>query len=74
MLKTKITTIGRSPGIILPEEILAKLKLQKGDTLCFVETDKGYEIKSYDSAFEEEMDAARKIMKRYHNALSELAK
>ena len=74
MLKSKITTVGNSTGVVLPKEILAKLRVKKGDILCFVETVDGFEITPYDPVFEEEMDAARQIMGRYRNALRELAK
>lgn len=74
MLKSKITTIGNSAGIVLPKEIMSKLRVGKGDTLCFIETSNGYEITPYNPEFEQEMDAARSVMRRYRNALRELAK
>jgi putative addiction module antidote len=73
MLKSKVTTVGSSTGVVLPKEILAKLRVGKGDTLCFIETPSGFEITPYDPEFEQEMDEARKIMRRYRNALRELA-
>ena len=30
-MKLKITTIGNSAGVILPKELLARLRLEKGD-------------------------------------------
>lgn len=74
MLKSKITTVGSSTGVVLPKEIIAKLRVEKGDTLCFVETPNGFEITPYDPEFEEELKAARGLMKKYRNALRELAK
>jgi len=38
MLTLKLTTIGKSAGLIFPKEALSRLKLQKGDTL-FLYTD-----------------------------------
>ena len=35
---TKIIAIGNSVGIILPKETLARLKVEKGDTICLSET------------------------------------
>jgi putative addiction module antidote len=73
MLKSKVTTVGSSTGVVLPKEIVAKLRVEKGDTLCFVETPNGFEITPYDPEFEQEMNAARSVMRKYRNALRELA-
>ncbi len=53
MLKLKITTVGSSAGVILPKEVLARLKVEKGDQLTLVETANGYELSPYDPEFEE---------------------
>ncbi|MEQ8713972.1 MAG: AbrB/MazE/SpoVT family DNA-binding domain-containing protein [Cyclobacteriaceae bacterium] len=74
MTKAKVTTIGSSSGIILPKEILSKLKVGKGDTVTFIETPNGVEITAYDPEFDEEMTHARKVMGDYRNALKKLAK
>lgn len=73
MTKAKITTIGSSTGIILPKEILSKLKVGKGDMVTFIETPDGVEITAYDPEFDEEMTHARKVMGDYRNALKKLA-
>jgi putative addiction module antidote len=69
-----LTAIGNSTGVILPKEILARLKTQKGGKLCLTETPNGYEISAHDADFEKEMQAAGDVMKQYRNALRELAK
>lgn len=74
MPKVKITTVGSSAGVVLPKEILARLKVGKGDVLHVTETPRGIELSPYDPAFEQEMNAARRIMRRYRNALRQLAK
>ena len=33
----KLTQIGNSVGVILPKEVLARLKLKKGDSLCLTD-------------------------------------
>lgn len=73
MLKLKLTAVGNSVGVVLPKEVLAKLKAQKGDTLFLTETPDGYEISAYDPEFEQQMEAARQVMRRYRNTLRELA-
>ncbi|XOV95317.1 MAG: AbrB/MazE/SpoVT family DNA-binding domain-containing protein [Bacteroidota bacterium] len=72
-MKSKVTTVGTSTGIILPKEILAKLRINKGDMVTFIETPNGVEITAYDPALEEEMTHARKVMGDYRNALKKLA-
>ena len=74
MQHVKITAIGNSAGIILPREVLARLKVDKGDSLSVVETPNGIELSIYDPTFDEQMKVARDVMARYRNALRELAK
>jgi putative addiction module antidote len=70
----KLTQIGNSVGLILPKEVLARLKLEKGDTVFVTETPEGVALRAYDPAFEDQMDAARAIMKKRRAVLHELAK
>lgn len=74
MLKVKITAIGNSMGIVLPKEALNKLNAEKGDTLYLVDSPEGYTLTPYQQDFESQMETAEKIMKKYRNALHELAK
>lgn len=74
MLKVKVTAVGNSMGVLLPKEALGKLKVEKGDTLYLLEGPDGYTLTAYDPEFEEQVIAARGIMKRYKNTLRELAK
>ena len=74
MATLKVTQVGNSLGLILPREIVEKLKLAKGDDVAVVETANGIEITPFDPDFEKKMAAARKITRRYRNALRELAK
>jgi putative addiction module antidote len=75
MSALKLTQIGNSVGVILPKEMLAYLKVEKGDTLFVSEAPNGgYTLTPYDPEFEAQMDAARRIMKKRRNVLRELAK
>ena len=74
MTTLKITQIGNSLGVILPKEILARLKLEKGDLLCLTDTPDGVMFTPYSEEFEAQMAAARVVMKRRRNVLRELAK
>jgi putative addiction module antidote len=71
--KLKITTIGNSTGIILPKELLEKLRVSKGDTLFAVETSKGIELTAYNPEVAEQMKLAEQVMREDRNALRKLA-
>ncbi len=74
MTKLRLTTIGNSAGLVLPKEVLARLKLDKGDAVYLTEAPDGYRLTPYDPEFETQMTAARQIMKKRRAALRELAK
>jgi putative addiction module antidote len=69
----KITTIGNSVGIVLPKEVLAKLKVEKGDSLYLVDTPEGIQLTPYDQDFAGEMEAARRVMRKHRDVLRRLA-
>lgn len=69
----KITAIGNSLGIILPKEVLANLKVAKGDNLYLMETPDGIQLTPYDQNFAEEMEVARSVMKENRDVLRRLA-
>ena len=70
----KVTQIGNSVGVILPKEVLARLKVGKGDSLFVTDLPDGVALRHYDAEFAEAMEAAREIMKEYRDVLRELAK
>jgi putative addiction module antidote len=70
----KLTQIGNSVGVILPKEVLARLKVEKGDVVYLTESPDGVRITPHDPAFETQMEVARQIMKKRRAALRELAK
>lgn len=74
MTKLKLTAIGNSTGVVFPKEVLARLKLDKGDSVYLTESPDGYRMTPYNPEFEAQMDAARKVMKKRRAALRELAK
>ncbi len=74
MTTLKLKPVGNSTGIILPKEILTKLRVESGDSLFMVETPNGIELTPYDPEFERQMKTARKIMKQRRAVLRELAK
>jgi putative addiction module antidote len=71
---SKVTSIGNSVGLTLPKEVLAKLRIGKGDEVFFTETPDGILMTPYDAEFAEQMDAAEIVMRENRDALRELAK
>jgi putative addiction module antidote len=74
MSALKLTQIGNSVGVILPKELLARLNLEKGDSLFWTEAADGVMLTPYSAEFEAQMAAARRIMKKRRDVLRELAK
>ena len=74
MSALKLTQIGNSVGVILPKEVLARMKVEKGDMLFMSEAANGVTLSTYNPEFEEQMTAARLIMKKRRAVLHELAK
>jgi len=74
MSALKLTQIGNSVGVIFPKELLARLKLEKGDSLFVCEAVNGFMLSTYDPEFEQQMAEARRIMKNRRAVLHELAK
>jgi putative addiction module antidote len=65
---------GNSLSVIIPKDIADSMKVADGDTLFATKTPSGYEISPYDPNFVKKIEAARRGMKKYRNALVELAK
>ena len=74
MTPLKLTRIGTSTGAILPKEMLARLKVGKGDTLFAIETAEGYLITPYDPTIADQLEAGREFMKEYRDTFKVLAK
>ena len=70
----KLIKVGNSVGVILPRELLAKHGLEAGDALSISDAPGGVTLSRYDPQFEHQMSIARDFMKKYRNALRELAK
>lgn len=74
MFSLKLTQIGNSVGVVLPKELLARLHLDKGDTLYATESPEGVRLTPFNPEFAEQMELARQIMKSRRDVLHELAK
>ncbi len=72
-MKLKISSIGNSAGVILPKELLARLRLEKGDELYALETPDGIKLTRYDPQLAAQMEVAEQIMREDRHVLHKLA-
>lgn len=70
----KLIPIGNSTGVIFPKELLRDLGAAQGQSISYVKTPNGIELRPYDADFEQQMEVLREVMRRRRNALRELAK
>ena len=75
MVELKVREFGNSLGVVLPKEVINRLRTDDGERLFLVEAaEGGYRLTPYDPAFEKKMKKAEEIMGRYRNTLQALSK
>jgi len=75
MVPLKIRKFGNSLGIVLPKEVIQRLRTGDGEQVFLIEAGDGdYRLTPYDPAFEKKTKKAEEIMGRYRNTLHALAK
>jgi putative addiction module antidote len=73
-MQLKVTKIGNSAGVILPKELLARLRVEAGDSLFVSETPDGVRITAANPEFAAKMSLAEAIMREDRDILNVLAK
>ena len=74
MIKLKARPVGNSIGFTLPKQLTERQKIKGGDTLYLTESPDGYRLTPYSPEFAQQMSIAESVMRRYKNALRQLAK
>ena len=74
MYPLKLTQIGNSVGVVLPKELLARLHVEKGDTVYATESPEGFTLTPYDPEVAKQVEAGREFMREYRDTFHELAK
>jgi putative addiction module antidote len=69
----KVTKIGNSAGVVLPKDLLTRLRAGVGDTLYVTEAPDGIRITASDPEFAEKMAVAERIMREDRDILRILA-
>lgn len=73
MTKLKVMAVGNSVGVVLPKDLLARLRVSKGDSIYAVETPGGIELTPYDPDFAAQIDLAEAVMREDRDVLKKLA-
>jgi putative addiction module antidote len=73
-MKLKITTVGNSAGVILPKELLSRLRVTKGDSLYATELSDGVKLTPFDPELASQMDVAERVMRKRRTLLNKLSK
>ena len=74
MITLKVRKVGNSLGVTLPTQATQALRIKEGDQLCLTETPEGFRLTPYTPDFKETIEIAENFMRRYKNALRDLAK
>jgi putative addiction module antidote len=72
--KLKVRKFGNSAGVILPKDLLARLRVGDGDTLYVTDAPGGVRLTAADPDFEAKMAAAEKIMREDRDILRILSR
>lgn len=72
-MKLKLIAVGNSTGVILPRELLEKLRVERGDELQVLETPDGIRLTQFDEQFDTQLDVAEKVMREDRDILRKLA-
>jgi putative addiction module antidote len=73
-MRLEIKKIGNSTGLILPKDLVNRLRLEHGQEVTVTETADGFRVSRHDPEFERALESARKGMQRYCKTLEALAK
>lgn len=73
MAELKLRAIGNSVGVVLPREVLARLKVGEGDVLHVIETKDGIMLTPLDPEVAEQVRVGRDVMHRFRDTLRTLA-
>ena len=75
MVALKVRKVGNSLGLVLPKEVVSRLRTSEGEQVFLLEgPNNTYRLTPLDPAFREKMEKAKDIMSRYRNTLHVLSK
>lgn len=72
-MQLKVISVGNSAGVVLPRELLARLRVEKGDSLFVTETPDGIKLMPHDPKLDAQMKVAEGVMRKRRTLLHKLA-
>jgi putative addiction module antidote len=69
----RIRKVGNSVGLILPKELLARLKVRAGDKRVMEQTERGIKLSPYMPKHAKAMEIARRSFRKYADTYKALA-
>lgn len=72
-LKLTVSQVGGSLAVVLPPEVLARLKVGEGDALLVTEAPNGVTLTPYDPETQRQVQLAGEFMRKYDEAFRALA-
>ena len=70
MVTLKVRKVGNSLGLVLPKEVVGRLRTAEGEEVFLIEgPNNTYRLTPFDPDFEKKMSKAEEIMTRYRNTL-----
>jgi putative addiction module antidote len=73
-MKTKLRRIGNGYGVLLPKQVIERLRVVEGSDLNISDTAAGIQLSPFDADFSDQVDAFRRTESRHRNSYRELAK
>lgn len=74
MLPLKLRAVGTSTGVVLPREMLSRLRAEQGEVLYAIETPTGYALTMLDPNVKKQVEDGEAFMDRYRDVFAALAK
>lgn len=72
-MQLKVIAVGNSSGVLLPRELLARLRVEKGDSLFVIETPDGIKLMPHDPKLDAQMKVAEGVMRKERDVLRRLS-
>ena len=70
----KLRAVGTSTGLVLPKEVLTRLRAEQGQEIYAIETPNGVTLTTLDPRVKEQVALGETILERYRDVFAALAK
>jgi putative addiction module antidote len=73
MVALKLRAVGTSTGVVLPKEMLTRLRVDQGEVVYALETPTGYALTTLDPNIKAQIESGEAFMNRYRDVFAVLA-